>query len=112
MKESLQLLKRFTLLCLLLLCVTALLCGGMLVNQNTRRLALGSEGRQVALRSDKTTTTLFVTDSNRNEWRLPAPAGQYLRLAPAPFGSLVQLAQAAYQAAELTAEQLGLIPLD
>ena len=97
MIESQKLLKRFALASLLLLCVTAMLCGAALVDSNSRFLSLGDPGRQVGFAMDRETTTL--------RWDGQAVALppitlsiQWLRLAPAPAGSLVAVCQAVWQA--------------
>ncbi|MCL2495339.1 MAG: hypothetical protein FWE98_06760 [Oscillospiraceae bacterium] len=92
MPESQKLLRRFALACLLLLCVTAMLCGAALVDNNTRFLSLGEPGRQVGFALDRQTTTLRW---DGQALALPplAPSVQWLRLLPAPFGSLVMLGE-------------------
>ena len=62
MSESLRLLKRFALVSLLLLCVTAMACGVALVDSNTRFLSLGEPGRQVAFAMDRETTTFMMDE--------------------------------------------------
>ena len=97
MTESQKLLKRFALASLLLLCVTAMLCGAALVDSNTRFLSLGDPGRQVGFALDKETTTLRW-DGQAVTLPPLAPSIQWLRLAPAPAGSLVAICQALWQA--------------
>ena len=61
MTETLKLLKRFAFASLLLLCLTACVCGAALVDANTRYLSLGEQGRQVGFALDRETAT-FVMD--------------------------------------------------
>ena len=97
MSESVKLLKRFALSCLLLLCVTAMFCGGALVDSNSRFLSLGDPGRQVGITTDKETVTLRWDGQGV---ALPplAPVVQWLRLAPVPAGSLVAIGEAVREA--------------
>ena len=90
--ESLKLLKRFAVASIMLLCVTAMLCGAALVDSNTRFLSLGEPGRQVGFALDKQTTTLRW---DGQALALPplAPSIEWLRLLPAPLGSLVMLGE-------------------
>ena len=97
MTESQKLLKRFALASLLLLCVTAMLCGAALVDSNTRFLSLGDPGRQVGFALDRGTTT-FRWDGQAVALPPLAPAIKWLRLAPAPAGSLVAMGQAVWSA--------------
>ena len=97
MIETPKLLKRFALASLLLLCVTAMLCGAALVDTNTRYLSLGDPGRQVGIALDRETTTLRW---DTRTVTLPPldPAIRWARLAPAPAGCLVNLGEAIWQA--------------
>jgi len=97
MTESQKLLKRFALTSLLLLCVTAMLCGAALVDSNTRFLSLGDPGRQVGFALDRETTTLRW-DGQAVALPPLAPSVQWLRLAPVPAGSLVAICQTVWQA--------------
>jgi len=90
MTETQKLLKRFALTCIMLLCVTAMLCGGAVVNRNTGRLALGETGRQVGFSFDPETITI-VTGRQAVEWPALSPALQWLRLAPAPVGTFFMI---------------------
>lgn len=97
MGETLKLLKRFALVSLLCLCVTGALCGGAMVDENTRKLALGETGAQVGLRGDQQTVTFFKqteTAAALAEFPSPGPLVRVLRLAPAPLGNLVALGEA------------------
>ena len=98
MTESHKLLRRFALASLLLLCVTAMLCGAALVDSNTRFLSLGDPGRQVGIALDKQTVTLRW-DGQAVALPPLAPSVQWLRLAPAPAGNLVMIGEALWQAA-------------
>ena len=60
MTESLKLLKRFAVACLLTLCVTAMLCGMAVVDSSTKQLSLGEQSRQVGFTLDKETTTIMT----------------------------------------------------
>ena len=97
MTETLRLLKRFALASLLLLCVTAMFCGAALVDANTRYLSLGDPGRQVGIALDRETTTLRW---DTRTVALPPfnPAVQWIRLAPAPVGCLVNLGEMLWRA--------------
>jgi len=90
MTEAQRLLKRFALASLLLLCVTAMLCGAALVDTNTRWLSLGDPGRQVGIALDRETTTLRW-DTRTVELPPLAPVAQWARFAPAPAGCLVNI---------------------
>ena len=97
MTETPKLLKRFALASLLLLCVTAMLCGAALVDTNTRYLSLGDPGRQVGIALDRETATLRW--DTRNVVLPPlVPAVQWARLAPPPVGCLINLGEAVWQA--------------
>ena len=98
MNESLKLLKRFALVSLLALCLIAMLCGGAVVNNNSRLLALGEAGQQAGLHFDSETVTL-TAGQQALVWPAGAAALHWARLAPAPIGTLVALGQAVYQAA-------------
>jgi len=97
MTETQKLLKRFALVSLLLLCVTAMLCGAALVDSNTRWLSLGDPGRQVGFALDRETVTLRW---GTGAVALPsiASAVQWARLAPAPAGCLIQLGETIWRA--------------
>ncbi|MDR2753514.1 MAG: hypothetical protein LBB50_04310 [Oscillospiraceae bacterium] len=97
MNESFKILKRFALTCLLCLCFVAMLCGGALVQSNTRRLSLGTPGQQVGFLADRQTVTL---QSGGRTVRLPAlgTALYWARLAPAPLGLLITIGQAVREA--------------
>ena len=97
MTESHKLLKRFALASLLLLCVTAMLCGAALVDSNTRFLSLGDPGRQVGITRDRQTVT-FRWDGQGLDLPPLAPSLQWLRLAPAPAGSLVTICHEVWRA--------------
>ena len=97
MIESHKMLRRFALASLLLLCVTAMLCGAALVDSNTRFLSLGEPGRQVGFALDRETTTLRW-DGQAVVLPPLAPSLQWLRLAPAPAGSLVMIGETMWQA--------------
>jgi len=97
MTESQKLLKRFALASLLLLCVTAMLCGAALVDSNTRFLSLGDPGRQVGFALDRETATLRW-DGRAVALPPLAPSIQWLRLAPAPTGCLVSIGEAVWAA--------------
>ena len=97
MTESQKLLKRFALASLLLLCVTAMLCGAALVDSNTRFLSLGNPGRQVGFALDRQTTTLRW-DGQAVALPPLAPSIQWLRLVPAPAGCLVSIGEAVWAA--------------
>ena len=91
MSETLSLLRRFAMLSLLCLCVTATLCGAAMVDENTRQLALGERGAQVGLRGDAQTVTFFrQADAPVDLAAFPSPEPllRALRLAPAPLGAL------------------------
>jgi len=96
MTEYQKLLKRFALASLLLLCVTAMLCGAALVDSNTRFLSLGDPGRQVGFALDRETTTLRW-DGQAVDLPPLVPAMQRLRLAPAPAGCLLAIGEALWQ---------------
>ena len=95
MTETQKLLKRFALASLLLLCVTAMLCGAALVDSNTRFLSLGDPGRQVGFALDKQTVTLRW---DANNIALPPVTSvlRWARLAPAPAGGLAAIAEAVW----------------
>jgi len=97
MTETQKLLKRFALASLLLLCVTAMLCGAALVDTNTRYLSLGDPGRQVGVALDRETTTLRW-DTHTVSLPPIAPAIQWARLTPAPVGCLVAVGEAIWLA--------------
>ena len=86
-------LKRFALSSLLCICVTAMCCGGVLVNANSRELSLGRKEVQAGLQQDKRTVTFFVAEEG---FALPALEDilRWARLAPAPAGSLAMIADA------------------
>ena len=90
MTENLKLFKRFTVTCLLILCVTSLVCGIALVAENTRYLALGETGRQVGITLDRETTTILA-GARRVTLPTLSPALQWARFAPAPVGTVVML---------------------
>ena len=92
MTESLKLLKRFTVLCMLLLCFIAMLCGGAVVDRNTRQLALGESKRQVGFSLDRETTTI-MTGRQTVTWPTASPALRRARYAPAPLGTLVMIGE-------------------
>jgi len=96
MTETQRLLKRFALASLLLLCVTAMLCGAALVDSNTRYLSLGDPGRQVGLALDRQTTTLRW-DGRAVALPPVARAVEWARLAPAPVGCLVMAGEAVWR---------------
>ena len=100
MSESQKLLKRFALVSLLLLSVTAMLCGAALVDSNTRWLSLGDPGRQVGFALDKETTA-FRWDTRTVVLPPPASAMQWARLAPAPLGCLLAAGETIWQAVTL-----------
>ena len=85
-------LKRFALSSLLCICVTAMCCGGALVNANSRELTLGRKEMRAGFQSDKQTVTFFVAEQ---DFELPAfeSALRWARLAPAPAGSLVMMGE-------------------
>ena len=89
MTEILKFLKRFTLISLLLLCLTAMACGAALVDANTRFLSLGEQGRQVGISLDRETTTFLMDE---HAYALP-PLLRYARFVPAPIGTLVALGE-------------------
>ena len=93
MQSHLNYLKRFALGCVVCVCVTAMGCGAALVNANSRELALGHKETQAGFQLDKQTVTFFV-----EQQRFPLPnlrmALFWARLAPAPVGCLVSVAQA------------------
>jgi len=96
--ESLRLLKRFTVACLFLLCVTAMFCGAVAVDSNTRLLALGEARMQVGFSLDRETTT--ITAGQRVVTLPPAsPALRWARYAPAPAGTLVMVGESIFQLA-------------
>ena len=97
MTETLKLLRRFALVSLLLLCVTAMFCGAALVDTNTRYLSLGDPGRQVGFALDKETVTLRW-DTRTVPLPPLAPMTRWARLAPAPAGCLVALGEAVWRA--------------
>ena len=97
MTETQKLCKRFALASLLLLCVTATLCGAALVDSNTRFLSLGDPGRQVGFAMDRETATLRW-DGQAVALPPLAPSVQWLRLAPAPAGCLVAVGEAIWAA--------------
>ena len=92
MTETLKLLKRFTMASLMLLCVTAMVCGAAIVDSNTRALALGEQGRQVGFTLDKETTTI-ETGRQTVTWPPLEPILRWARLAPAPVGTLIALGE-------------------
>ncbi|MCL2299301.1 MAG: hypothetical protein FWC27_04045 [Firmicutes bacterium] len=99
MTETQKLLKRFALASLLLLCVTAMLCGAALVDTNTRYLSLGDPGRQVGIALDRETTTI------RWDARTAAVPSfgaviRWARLAPVPAGCVIAIGEAIWRAAE------------
>ena len=69
MTETLKLLKRFAFCALLLLCLTACVCGAVLVDANTRYLSLGEQGRQVGFSMDSETTA-FTTENVKFEMKM------------------------------------------
>jgi len=97
MTETQKLLKRFALASLLLLCITAMLCGAALVDTNTRYLSLGDPGRQVGIALDQETTT-FRWDVRTVAMPSLASTIQWARLAPAPAGCLVNLGKVVWDA--------------
>ena len=92
MTETLQLLKRFAVTSLLLLCAVAMLCGAAIVDSNTRRLAMGDPGRQVGFSLDKETTTIMTGEQTMTLPPLER-ALDWLRFAPAPIGTLVMIGE-------------------
>ena len=92
MPETLKFLKRFALISLLLLCLTAMACGAALVDANTRFLSQGIGGREVGISLDRQTTAFMMDDL---AYPLPlAPLLRYARFAPAPVGTLIALGEA------------------
>ncbi|MCL2106902.1 MAG: hypothetical protein FWH26_07615 [Oscillospiraceae bacterium] len=101
MNESIKLLKRFALASLLCLCVTAMVCGGVAVDENTRRLAFGTRGRQVGVSFDRETTTLQLGGGKTVDLPPLMPVVQAMRYAPAPVGCWVMVCQEAAGAARV-----------
>jgi len=97
MTESQKLLKRFALASLLLLCVTAMLCGAALVDSNTRFLSLGDPGCQVGFALDRETAALRW-DGQAVALPPLVSSVHWLRLAPAPAGCLVSIGEAVWTA--------------
>jgi len=96
MNETTKFLKRFALISLLLLCLTAMACGAVLVDANTRTLSLGGQGRQVGISLDRETTAFMMDEQ---AYALPlASLLRYARLAPPPIGTLVALGEAVWVA--------------
>ena len=95
--NHLKCLKRFAFSSLLCLCVTAMCCGVALVNANSRELTLGHRELQAGFQSDKRTVTFFVAEQS-----VALPPWDYAlrwaRLAPAPTGSLLAIAEATLSA--------------
>ena len=95
MSEMLKLLKRFAATCLLLLCVTAMFCGGTVVRSNTRHMAFGEAGQQVGFSFDPEVTTI-TTGQRVIEWPALSPALQWARLTPAPVGTVIMIVDAVW----------------
>jgi len=95
--RQLTYLKRFALSSLLCLCVTAMCCGGALVDTNSRELTFGQKELRAGVQQDKRTVTFFVAEQT---YALPAwdTALRWARLTPAPAGSLAAIAEALAQA--------------
>ncbi|MDR2647692.1 MAG: hypothetical protein LBB67_06185 [Oscillospiraceae bacterium] len=106
MTESVRLLKRFALTSLILLCAAVMLCGGLIVDENTRKLAFGTEGREVGMQLDKQTTTLFV---DKKAIALPPleTIADGIRCAPAPIGSVAALGFALKNAIQVTIDNIA-----
>jgi len=83
MTETLKLLKRFTAICLIMLCVIAMVCGAAIVNHNSRYLTLGETGRQVGLTLGSEVVSL-QSDEFTLVW---SPALRWARFMPAPVGT-------------------------
>ncbi|MDR1465717.1 MAG: hypothetical protein LBJ11_10535 [Oscillospiraceae bacterium] len=89
--ESMRLIKQFCLCSILLLCLTASVCGAATVNENARQLTFGETGRTVGLALDRQTTTIRLTegiDISLPDWARFTRALDY---APAPLSGLVAL---------------------
>jgi len=95
--ELLKLLRRFAALSLLLLCVIGMACGTAIVRSNTRHMALGEPGRQVGFSFDPEVTTI-TTDLRVLEWPSAPTALQWMRLAPAPLGTLFMVVNSVHSA--------------
>ena len=91
--SQLKYLRRFAVASLLCLCVTAMACGGALVNANSGALTLGRKEVQAGFQSDKRTVTFFVAEQT---YDLPSweEALRWARLAPAPAGSFIMIGEA------------------
>jgi hypothetical protein len=92
MTETLKLLKRFAAVCLILLCIIAMASGAAIVSTNSRQLAFGEAGQQVGFSFDAQIVTI-QTQQQLFEW---TPVVRWVRLAPAPVGTWLMLAYAAF----------------
>ena len=97
MQSHLKYLKRFALTSLLCLCLTAMGCGGILVDANSRALSSGRKEVQAGFQSDKRTVTFFVAEQTYDMPSLE-PMLCRARLAPAPAGSIIALGEWIIQA--------------
>jgi len=97
MEYHFKYLKRFALTSLLCLCLTAMGCGGILVDANSRALSSGRREVQAGFQSDKRTVTFFVAERTY-DLPSPEPVLRWARLAPAPIGSIIALGESIFKA--------------
>ena len=92
MEYHFKYLKRFALSSLLCLCITAMGCGGLLVDSNSRELNSGRKEVQAGFQSDKRTVTFFVAEQTYDFPTMDS-ALRWARIAPAPIGSIVAIGE-------------------
>jgi len=91
MNETMKLLKRFAVVCLILLCVTAALGAATVVRNNSRLLTFGQAGQQVAFSMDTQVVTFQAGEVARVLPRI-SPWLRWARHAPVPLGTWLMLA--------------------